>query len=261
MTHDLVVIGGGVMGLFCAFEASQRGASVIVLESGHVGDPATASFGRTRSYRSDYLDPVYVRLAREALSLWERFEAATGRSVLVRCGCMNIAKRSVTPDLERTYACSAHDVLSELGVPVAAFDAAELRDRYPELDADLGRVDLEGGMVDVRAVTAALREALAAWGVRIVEGVSVSQVARAGDEIRVESDAGTFLARSLVITAGHGTNDVLARLDGVSLNVPITRDRPVEAWYFTPPDPTRFTAAAMPVIAYLDVGIYCHPDR
>jgi glycine/D-amino acid oxidase-like deaminating enzyme len=64
-----------------------------------------------------------------------------------------------------------------------------------------------------------------------------------------------------VITAGHGTNDVLSKLPGCELRVPITRDRPSEAKYFFPPEGARdrFTADAMPVVAYLDAGIYCHP--
>ena len=64
-----------------------------------MGDPATASFGRTRSYRSDYLDATYARLAHEAFRLWCAFEEQTATDVLVRCGCMNIAKRSVTANL------------------------------------------------------------------------------------------------------------------------------------------------------------------
>ena len=64
-----------------------------------------------------------------------------------------------------------------------------------------------------------------------------------------------------MVTAGHGTNEVLARLPGCRLQVPITKDRPSEAKYFVPPADARdrFTADAMPVIAYLDTGIYCHP--
>jgi glycine/D-amino acid oxidase-like deaminating enzyme len=63
------------------------------------------------------------------------------------------------------------------------------------------------------------------------------------------------------VTAGHGTNDVLAAMDGALLDVPLSRDRPVEARYFTPATDTRgqFASDAMPVIAYLDAGIYCHP--
>ena len=49
---DVLVIGGGVMGLFTAYRASEMGARVTVLERGRIGDPMTASYGRTRSFRS-----------------------------------------------------------------------------------------------------------------------------------------------------------------------------------------------------------------
>ena len=93
------------------------------------------------------------------------------------------------------------------------------------------------------------------------EGVETTAIARDGDAIRVRTGAGEHLTGSLVVTAGHGTNDVLARLPGCALQVPISKDRPSEAKYFEPPaaDRARFTADAMPVIAYLDTGIYCHP--
>ena len=151
-----MVIGGGVMGLFTAYHASERVDRVVVLERGRIGDPMTASFGRTRSYRSDYLDPAYARLAREALRLWEEFETQTGTATLIRCGCMNIAKRSVTPDLESTYAQRSHRVLEDLGIPTASLDGKALRARFPYLEADVGYIDLDGGVVNLTAVTAAL---------------------------------------------------------------------------------------------------------
>src|SRR6195952_5859365 len=75
---DLVVIGGGVMGMFTAWTAAQHGSRVAVLEKGRLGDPATASYGRTRSYRRDYLDPGYARVADEAIRLWGPFRGGTG---------------------------------------------------------------------------------------------------------------------------------------------------------------------------------------
>ncbi|MFJ9369037.1 NAD(P)/FAD-dependent oxidoreductase [Nocardia sp. NPDC101769] len=44
---DVVVIGGGVVGLFCAQQLSQRGATVTVLERGAVGGPQSCSAGNT----------------------------------------------------------------------------------------------------------------------------------------------------------------------------------------------------------------------
>jgi glycine/D-amino acid oxidase-like deaminating enzyme len=249
------------MGLFTAFHASERFERVVVLERGRIGDPTTASYGRTRSFRNDYLDPTYARLAHEAFRLWGEFEARTASDVLVRCGCLNIAKRSVTPDLAATYAEMSHATLTRLGMRTASLDRRALHARFPYLDADLGRMDLDAGVVDLPAVTSALTRVLAQRQVRVLEGVEPSAIEHDGEAIRVATDAGDVVAGSLVVTAGHGSNDVLSMLPGCRLRVPITRDRPAEAKYFVPPADVRerFGAGAMPTIAYLDAGIYCHP--
>jgi glycine/D-amino acid oxidase-like deaminating enzyme len=256
-TADLVVVGGGVMGLFTAYHASERFERVVVLERGRIGDPLTASFGRTRSYRNDYLESGYTRLAQEAFRLWGEFEARTATTALVRCGGMNIAKRAITPDLASTYAERSHAILEALGLPTESLDRDALSARFPFLDADIGRIVVDAGVVDLRTVTATLTRVLGERGVRVVEGAAPAAIERDGELIRV----GDHVTRSLVVTAGHGTNDVLAQLPGCDLQVPLAKDRPSEAKYFTPPaqERERFTSAAMPVIAYLDTGIYCHP--
>jgi sarcosine oxidase/L-pipecolate oxidase len=259
---DLLVIGGGVMGLFTAYHGSTGSARVAVLERARIGDPATASYGRTRSYRRDYLEPLYARFADEAIGLWTDFETRTGVDVLVRCGCMNIAKTSVTPELDGTYAHLTTDVLRRLGMPVQSFDTAGIEQRYPYLRADLADLDPVGGLVNLPAVTGALLAALAEAKAAVHEQVAVTAITPIGDDlVRISTDLGEFITRSLVITAGHGTNDVLALLPDCTLQIPITKDRPSEAKYFVPPAEVRhqFTADVMPVIAYLDTGIYLHP--
>ena len=180
-SNDLVVIGGGVMGRFTAYHASERGARVVILERGRVGDPMTASYGTTRSFRNDYLEGHYARLAHEAFRLWGEFEAATGTDVLVRCGCLNIAKRSVTPDLAATYAELSHAVLDEVGLDTESSTATALRTRFPYLDADLGRLDVDAGVVDLPAVTRTLTRVLEERGVQTLEGVETTAVERDGD--------------------------------------------------------------------------------
>ena len=58
MGGRLTIIGGGVMGLMAAYYAAPLANAVTVLERSRVGDPATASFGLTRSVRNDYRDPA-----------------------------------------------------------------------------------------------------------------------------------------------------------------------------------------------------------
>jgi sarcosine oxidase/L-pipecolate oxidase len=258
---DLLVVGGGVMGLFTAYYASAASHRVAVLERGTIGDPLTASFGRTRSYRRDYLDAGYARFADEAITLWTEFERGTGARALVRCGCMNIAASAVTPDLATTYAQLTTDVLHRLGMPVEELTVDEIRDEFPYLKADLAHLDRAGGLVDLASVTAALQAALAERKVVVHDRVDTTAIERDDELVRAHTDAGDFVARSVVVTAGHGTNDVLARLEGNVLHVPLASDRPSEAKYLVPPaaQRARFTSDAMPVIAYLDTGVYVHP--
>ncbi|WP_218023318.1 FAD-dependent oxidoreductase [Nocardia altamirensis] len=44
---DVVVIGGGVAGLFCAYHLRRSGATVTVLERGALGGPQSCSTGNT----------------------------------------------------------------------------------------------------------------------------------------------------------------------------------------------------------------------
>jgi glycine/D-amino acid oxidase-like deaminating enzyme len=257
----LTIIGGGVMGLMTAYYAAPLAAAVTVLEKTRVGDPATASFSLTRSARNDYLDPEYARLAYEARQLWLGLQARSGEPLLVDCGCLNLAKRSVTPDLAGSYALRSYAVLEQLQLRREAFSAAALRRRFPQFAADAGRLDVEAGFVDVPAATGFLQDALRARGVRVAEGAAVRGIARTGTAWSVTTDAGEEACDVLVITAGLGTNDVLGLLPGCSVRFPLRPDRPAQSKYFIPPagERARFTEKALPVFAYLDVGIYGHP--
>jgi glycine/D-amino acid oxidase-like deaminating enzyme len=156
----LTIIGGGVMGLMTAYYAAPLAETVTVLERSRVGDPAAASFGLTRSVRNDYLDLEYARLAVEARRLWRELEREFGQRLLIDCGCLNLVKASVTPDLDSTYAVESYAVLERLQLPREALSGAQLRQRFPQFDADGGWLDVDAGFADLTAVTGALREGL-----------------------------------------------------------------------------------------------------
>jgi glycine/D-amino acid oxidase-like deaminating enzyme len=259
--YDLAIIGAGVMGLFTAEFARRRGATVLVLDQWRLGDPRAASFSLTRSIRNDYLDPVYARLAFEAHQLWADFQRQTGESFLIECGCLNIAKASVTPDMSETYAEQSHRVLEGLQLKTQAFTRDGLRARFPQFDADIGRLDVEAGFLHVPPITAALVTRLLAGGVAIEENTAVHRISRREGLIAIDTSTGQRLAVRLVLTAGLGTNELLARTDGCDLRLPLRPDRPSESKYLIPPPAKRamFTPSRLPVFAYLDVGIYGHP--
>ncbi len=259
--YDLAIIGAGVMGLFTAEFARRRGATVLLVDQWRVGDPRAASFSLTRSIRNDYLDPVYARLAFEARTLWLDFQRQTGESFLIECGCLNIAKASVTPALSETYAEQSYRVVEGLHLKAQAFTRDGLRARFPQFDADLGRLDVEAGFLYVPPITAALLGRLQAAAVTIEENTVVHRIRRQHGLITIDTSAGDRVAERLVLTAGLGTNELLARTDGCDLRLPLRPDRPSESKYLIPPPAKRamFTPSRLPVFAYLDVGIYGHP--
>jgi glycine/D-amino acid oxidase-like deaminating enzyme len=259
--YDLAIIGAGVMGLFTAEFARRRGATVLLVDQWRVGDPRAASFSLTRSIRNDYLDPVYARLAFEARKLWLDFQRQTGESFLVECGCLNIAKASVTSALSETYAEQSYRVLEGLHLKTQAFTRDGLRARFPQFDADLGRLDVQAGLLYVPPITQALLAGLRAARVAIEQHTPVERISRRHGRIVIETPLGERVAERLVVTAGLGTNDLLGRTEGCDLRLPLRPDRPSESKYFIPPPAKRdhFMPGRLPVFAYLDVGIYGHP--
>src|SRR6266704_3587129 len=99
--RDLGIIGGGVMGLSTAYYASQFTSKITILEKATIGveNKEAASFSYTRSIRNDYLDPFYAQLAYEARGLWLDIQQSSNEPFLIDCGCLNLGKKDITPDL------------------------------------------------------------------------------------------------------------------------------------------------------------------
>jgi glycine/D-amino acid oxidase-like deaminating enzyme len=243
-----------------AYYAAQT-ASVVVLERAKVGDPATASYALTRSVRQDYLDHQYASLAAEARRLWLELQGRYGQRLLVDCGCLNLASAAITPDLGATYGARSFAVLADLGLRCEALAGPQLAARYPQFTADAGWLDVDGSCADVAVVTQVLSQALRERGVTVREEADVRGVRRDAGGWQVQTGGETIESDAVVITAGLGTNGLLDLLPGCEVRFPLSTDRPMQSKYFIPPPErlAQFSDEALPVFAYLDVGIYGHP--
>ena len=262
-TQDLTIIGGGVMGLFTAYYASEFVENITILEKDTVGsdNKKAASFSYTRSIRNDYLDPFYAQLAYEARRLWLDFQQKAEAPFLIECGCLNLAKKSITPDLSTTYAVQSYEILQQLHLKAEEFTHETLQQRFPQFDVDLARLDVEAGLLYVPEVTRTILAALRERKVRILEHVDVTRIVERDKQLYVSTNQGEFVTQKLVVAAGLGTNGVLERVDNCRVSFPLSPDRPSQAKYFIPSAKKweQFTSDALPVFAYLDVGIYGHP--
>ena len=73
---DVVVIGGGIIGVSTAFFLAERGISVVLCEKGEIaGEQSSRNWGWVRKQGRD---PREIPLIIESLRLWERMNAMTG---------------------------------------------------------------------------------------------------------------------------------------------------------------------------------------
>ncbi|HEU0305733.1 MAG TPA: FAD-binding oxidoreductase [Lysobacter sp.] len=82
---DVVVIGGGIIGVFAAYYLARRGLSVAVVEKGRIGaEQSSRNWGWCRQQNRDARE---LPMATKSLELWERFAADTGEDTgFSRCG-------------------------------------------------------------------------------------------------------------------------------------------------------------------------------
>src|SRR5439155_10400550 len=199
---------GGIMGLCTAYYASEFVQNITILEKATIGaeNRAAASFSYTRSIRNDYLDPLYARLAYEARKLWLELQSKATEPFILDCGCLNIAKETITHELSETYASQSYNTLTGLHLKREAFTRETLQQRFPQFDADMGRLDVEAGLLYVPVITQTLLALLKARNVSIVEGVDVKGVQQRDHRLYIITSAGEFVSEKLVVTAGLGTN-------------------------------------------------------
>ena len=88
---DVVVIGGGVIGVMTAIFLRQKGLSVLVLEKGRIaGEQSGRNWGWVRQQGRD---PAELPIMMESLSIWKRLAAEMGESLGFRqTGVLYLAK-------------------------------------------------------------------------------------------------------------------------------------------------------------------------
>lgn len=76
---DVVVIGGGVIGVSTAFHLAEAGAEVLLLERGEFGEGSTSK--AAGGVRAQFSDPVNIELGRRSLRAFEEFGHRPGAEI------------------------------------------------------------------------------------------------------------------------------------------------------------------------------------
>ncbi len=175
---DVVVVGGGVIGLSCAWRLAQRGAQVVVLERGFRGSGAThvAAGMLAPVGELTFGEPQLLELTLAAAKLYPDFvaelEEATGETTGYEVlGALHLAlDRDEAAQLRRV-----HDLQRSLKLEAEWLPPRRCRDLEPGLTPSFhGGVFAAGeAAIDPRQLTRVLVAACAAEGVEVRTGIEV----------------------------------------------------------------------------------------
>lgn len=217
---DVVIVGGGVMGLATARALRQRGHTVMLLERATPGRAASwASAGIIGATTRDESDPGYA-LRKVSRALWPSFAAAledeSGLDPEYReNGCLYLALDDAESAwLERA---ARHDPDAQM------LDAHAAHELEPALGRGISSaLRVHGGNVEPRRLCRALELSIRRAGVQVRTGCTVRAITTRGSRVTgVSTDEGQVAADLVVLAAGAWS----AGIEGAGASVPVHPQR------------------------------------
>ncbi len=238
LRRDVVVIGGGIVGLASAFELARRGVSVLVIEQDRVGSKQSGrNLGFVRQQGRAFPElPIMM----EANRRWRSLAGELGKDVeWVMGGNLRLTN---DPDLAASYESWVKDA-AFLGLDSRVVSDHEIasilgarRDKWL-----LGIFTASDGHADPLAACVAYESAARSHGVEIVEGTAVVGMSRTGGHVTgVVTPIGEVAAGAVVLAAGAGSSKLATHLglrlpqrlvrQSVILTTPVARLTAAAAW-------------------------------
>lgn len=252
---DVLIIGGGVIGLSIAYHLAHRGArNIVVLErAGQVGTGSTAK--ATGGIRLQFSTEINVRLSQLSLTAFEHFEDEVGEPIdFVQHGYLFVTAREDRAEVMR----AGLRLQQRLGVPSRWVTPAEAAALFPDLRVD----DLIGGTFCPHDGSASPYGAVQGYlhrcrdfGVRVLTGQEAIEIEVAAGQVRAVRTPSASYATPVAVNAAGPRARAVAAMVGVDLPVhPYRR----QVFVMTPVDGL---ARGVPLTVDLDTEWYLHQDR
>ncbi|CAN7569758.1 NAD(P)/FAD-dependent oxidoreductase [Pseudomonas brassicacearum] len=226
---DVIVVGGGLVGMSIAFGLALLGRQVSVLDEGDDAiRAARGNFGLLWVQGKGYRMSPYAQWTRESVALWPRFAAAlqadTGIDVHLRQqGGFQLCLSDVEMAEESHRLGWLRDAFAG-DYPFELLDATQLRARLPGIGPDVvgGCFSPMDGHVNPLKLLRSLYAACQARGVKLINGHHVEAIDTGTRGFELRAGEQRWAARQVVLAAGLGNRTLGAR---VGLDVPVQPNR------------------------------------
>ncbi len=248
---EILVVGLGAMGSAALYHLARQDAAPIGIDQYPVGHTHGSSHGHSRVFRIFYNNAVYVNLVKAALPLWQELETLSGEQLLTRNGMLTFAE----PGNERLD--QNIRIMQATKTPYEVLTAEEVTARFPALQLPADSVICytpDSGFLNAsRCVRTHVAQA-ERFGATVHSGMRVHHIEANKEHPEVETSAGNYRCRRLIISPGPWASQLLTNL---SLPLRVTRQ---QKFYFQPQDGgALYQPDRLPVYGDYDRGYYGFP--
>ncbi|MGH3424239.1 MAG: NAD(P)/FAD-dependent oxidoreductase [Nocardioidaceae bacterium] len=216
-TAEVVVVGGGVIGVSAAFHLAEAGVEVLLLERDELGAGSTSR--AAGGVRAQFSDPVNVELGARSLRAFEEFGRRPGGEIDLR----QHGYLFLLSDPEDVAAFERGVALQNgLGVPSRMLTVDEALRLSPWVAADgllAGAYSPTDGHCTPEAVVQGYAVAARRHGAVIRRDCAVTGIDRAGSRITGVRTAAGRVRTSTVVCAAGAWSAALGEMAGVELPV------------------------------------------
>ena len=209
---DVVVVGGGLIGLLTATELAERGASVLVLEKDEVGFEQSGRSVAAVNLPGGSPNGGPGSMLRACADEWATFEARWGCRIDVNAEGWHIV---VADERDEEWMEIDRQTWNETaGYPDSeTLDVDSARERFPSLQGPFRSLEVRnGGHVDATLVMRGLTEAAVRLGVEIRPGTLVTGFdVHDGELAAVRTGAGLVACGTVIVAAGRSRAQELSR--------------------------------------------------
>jgi sarcosine oxidase subunit beta len=219
---DVVVVGGGVIGLSTAYHLARSGVTdVVLVEKDELGSGSTCK--AAGGVRAQFSDAVNIELGLRSLRTFETFRDELGQEIDLRqVGYLFLLDR---PEDVALFEKSV-SLQNELGVPSRMLEVAEAKRRSPLVSTDgllAAAYSPSDGHCTPESVVLGYATAARRHGATIVRHTTVEGIERDGSTIvGVRTTSGSIATGTVVCAAGPWSAEVGAM---VGVELPVTPER------------------------------------
>ncbi|OXM67870.1 NAD(P)/FAD-dependent oxidoreductase [Amycolatopsis vastitatis] len=249
---ECVVIGGGVIGVSCAFRLAEAGVDVLLLERGELGGGSTAK--AAGGIRSSFTTRVNVELGLRGLAAYSAFSRDFGVEIdFRRDGYLYLLTDPA--DVPAIGHCA--ELQREYGVRSHLLDPAEAKTVLPLLRTDDVVAALwspDDAKATPDAVVQGYAKAARAHGAKLRTKIEVTGIERDGETLTGVNTTAGFVRTGAVVCAAGAWSGRIGELAGLELPVRPFRRQVV----FTGPVPGL--PEPVPLTIELPSAFYCHRE-